>query len=468
MSFPRIHSFYVPEGEMSATLRLVALKDLQDKRSVTTLLRKGSALKAHRDLCVLVLVKGSEIVQVDSNPVASSQGSRLWNEHAQGCDQAHESIAAKTPKAPETPIDRWVSEVTDADVQVDAFRPESVKGMQHSVSVGVASTEPALQTKKPTTKRARTGRGNLDALHKSFSESRHGQGGKEARIQESVASFGDLQTTGDRSTGEEGWSHCQPPSIEPPYLPPLALPSRSLSTTPSRTSKQPTPSSLTWGIVTRGNKSGTLVDMSMPSDGRAKDEAMVVIDHLQDTTKDKARDLKSTMHQRKAPRLTSVGGDTALIRSFEEPVTHLLSLALHRSGQIGFAVDIGRLLVKQQCRSDFQNKNFRTSEFSAVLPKGGSTDFEPIFTNMLTARSTEAESIVNITLSRGRRLFQQRPVSRKVTYIFSCRAKGGDQIILESDENGNFSVSGLSISSFIYSPPTKGDRYEGLRSFWGR
>ena len=384
------------------------------------------------------------MVQVNLKPAASSQECRLWNDHVNDCNQAQGLIAVRTPKEPKTPIDKWVSEMTDTDVQVDAFSPESAVEIQRPVGGGMVYNEPLSPTKKSMTKRARTAHGNPNALNKAFTESQNGHDGKGAIIEGNVASLRSHQTTEVMTLGGESGSFRQPPSIEPPYMPPRAMPSRSMSKTPSRMSQQIMPSLSTWSVAVRGTKSGDLIDTSVPNEGCAKDEAMAVIDNLQDATKAKARDLKQTMNQRKAPTQVFAGGDTTLVKSFEKIIAHLFVSALPRTGRVGFAVDIGRLLINQQYgSSDFKNRSFKTSEFSSVLPKGGTTGFEPLFTNMLTARSSDAESILNLLLSQERRLFQQQPLSRKVTYVFSCKSKDGDQLVFEYDENGGFNVSPL-------------------------
>ena len=423
------------------------MKDLDDKRSITTLLQKDSPIKSLRGLCVLALVKGSDIVQIKLKPIATNQGSQLWNDHVYNC--AQDLIPAKTP------IDKWVSEITDPNEQMNAFRPEPAVELQQSTDVGIVYKEPLSSTKKSITKRTRTARGNPDASNKAFIAFQSGHDGKEAATQEKMASFSDHQSIEDVSKGKESHSHRQPPSIEPPYMPPSAMPSRSLSTTPSVTSQQLMLSSSTWNAVVRDNKSDNLIDISVPnerraSDKKSEDETMIVIDNLQDTIKAKTRDLKYTMNQRKAPTQALVQGNTALIKNFEETTLRLLALVVSRTGRIDFTVDIGRLLIHQQRgSSEFKNKSFKTSDFSSVLPKGRTTGFEPMFTNMLTARSSEAESIVNVLLSQGRRLFQQQPISRTVTYVFSCKAKGGDQIVVKLDENGDFKVSLLTSSHCI-------------------
>ena len=389
--------------------------------------------------------------QIKKNPAALGQEYRLWNDHVYNCNQAQSLIAANTLKEPKTQIDKWVSEVTDTDVQVDAFRPESSAEVQQLAGMGMVYKQPLSPTKKPIMKRARTARGHPDAFSKAFTEPQYGHDNKEAKIPENAARFGSHQTTGIISKGKESGSLRQPPSIEPPYMPPRAMPSRSLSKTPTGMSEQLMPSSATWSVVLRASESGNLVDMSIPNEGSVKDEAMVVVANLQDTKKAKTRDFKQMMNQRKAAGQASVGGDTVLVKSFEETITHLLVSALPRTGRVVIAVDIGRLLINQQYgSSEFKNRSFKTSEFSLVLPKGRTTGFEPIFTNMLTARSVEAESILNLLLPQGRRLFQQQPISRKVTYVFSCKAKGDDQMIVEYDENGGFKVRPLLKLSHLF------------------
>lgn len=409
----------------------------------------------------MVLVKGSNIVQVKLEPqaklkpAASNQGSQLWNDHVYKCSQAQDLMATKTLKEPGTRIGKWVSDVTDSDVQMDVFRPEPAVEVQQSGDGQIVYNEPLSPTKKPTTKRTRIGRGNPESLGKASVESKNAYDGRDATTQENMKSINDHQSTNNVSTGKECEPQRQPPSIDPPYMPPLAISSRSLPMTPSMTSQQLMRSSSTWNVIGRGSKSGGLIDMSLPNEGLAQDnksknEAMVVIDNLQDPNRVKARDLKHTMNQRKARTQTLVGGEVAIIKSFEETTIHLLALALPRIGRIELAVDIGRLLINhQRGSSEFKNKTFKISEFSSVLPKGRATGFEPMFTNILTARSSEAESIVDIVQSQGRRLFQQQPASRKVTYVFSCKAKGGDRIVVEYDENRDFNVSLLTLSCFL-------------------
>ena len=426
-------------------MQIVALKDLHDKRRVSTLLRRDSPVKLLRDLCVLVLVKGSNIHQVNLKPSASCPGYRLWNDHIYDCSHVQGLIAAKTPKEPKTPIDKWMSEVTNTDVQVDAFRPESAAEVQESADTDMANKELSSLTKKPITKRARTARGNPNASDKAFIDFKKGHDDKEGMILENVTSFGDNQTIKSPSTGKGSESVRQPPSIEPPYMPPHAMPSVSLSKVPSMMSQQTLPSSATWNVVVRSSKSCSLVDISVPNEGCARDEATVVTANLQDNiTIAKTRDVKNTMNQRKAPMQAFGGGDTALVKSFEGIIAPLLISARPRTGRVGFTVDIGRMLINQQyASSEFKNRSFKTSEFSLVLPKGRITGFEPVFTDMLTARSAEAESILNVLMSQGRRLFQQQPISRKITYVFTCKAKDGNHIIIEYDEDGGFDVRSL-------------------------
>ena len=435
---------------MSDSLRLVAFKDLHDNRPATILLDNDCPVESLRDLYFRVITKGADILQINFEPSTSIQECRLWNEYVQSCDHARGLIATKGPRWPETPIDRWVSEVTDADVQVDVFRPDCTVEMQQSLGVEAREKEPSSPTRKTITRRARTARGNPDAISKTFSEAQHRHDDKEASLQRNIANFIDDQTTGIGFAMREGKYDRRAPCIEPPYMPPLAMSSHSRSTTLSSTSKQAKSGISTWSVVVQNSKSGNLVDLSVPNEERVKDGATVVMDNLQDTTGAKDSEVKYTVHQKKASGQSFMELDTTIVKSFEKAITHLLVLGLSRTGRIGFAVDIGRLFMKRQCDLlDSNSQNFKTSEFLAGLAKDRPTGFESIFTNVFTKRSSEAESILNIPLSPGKWLFRQQPASRKVTYVFSCKAKGGDQIVVELDGHGNFSVSPMPTSRVI-------------------
>ena len=436
MSFPRIHSFCILEGETSVNLQLIALSDLNDKRSVTTLLQKHSVMKPLRDLCVLVLVKGSNIAEVRLKPATPGQLFHLWDDHVSNCCQAQGLVRTETPTESKNAVDKWVSEIAVSRMQMDVFRPASGLTLQQPIDVGTLCEESLSPTKKQNTKRARVARGKAEVSNDARIETQDKYDSKDTGTQESVTTFKGFQPSRKVSAGKE-----------PPCMASLILPSHSLPTAPSKTSQRPIPSSSTWNVVASDGKSGSLIDISAQNEKRAqsnkpKDQATTVTDSLQDTAKVKPRDLKLTMNQRKGSTQAVAGGYTALVKSFEENSVHLLALALPRTERIELAVDIGRLLINQQCVSpDFKNRSFKTSEFSSVFQRERTAGLKSIFTNMLTARSFEAESIVNILLSQGRRLFQQQPASRKVMYVFDCKAKCGNQIAVEFYETGDFNVS---------------------------
>lgn len=191
-SFPRVYSFYILEGETLVTMQLIALKNLDDKRPITTLLRKDSPISSLRGLCVLVLLKGSDIVQVEIKPAVPQERSQLWEDHVYNCGQVQDLIAMKTP------IDKWVSEVTEPDEQMDAFRRESVVDWHQSTDVRIIYKEPLSPTKKPSTKRVRTARGIPDALNNAVGEPQNGYDDKEA-IKKAANSPADGVSTGKAS-----------------------------------------------------------------------------------------------------------------------------------------------------------------------------------------------------------------------------------------------------------------------------
>ena len=402
-------------------------------------------MKPLRDLCVLVLVKGSNIVEVRLQPATSGQLSHLWNDHVSDCCQAQGLVGTKAPIESKNAVDKWVSEIAVSRMQMDVFPPESGLTSQQSMDVETVCKDSLSPRKKQNTRRARVARGKAEASNHARIETQGKYDSKEGETQESVTSFKGFQPLRNVSARKAGESDRQPPSIEPPCMASLIMPSHSLPTVPSKTSQQPVPSSPTWNVV--DSKSGSLIDMSVQNEKRTqsnkpKDQAATVTGSLQNTAKVKPRDSKFTGNQSKGSTQSVAEGYTALIKSFEENSVHLLALALPRIGRIELAVDIGRLLINQQCVSpDFKSRSFKTSEFSSIFRRERIADFKTMFTKKLTARSFEAESIVNILLSQGRRLFQQQPASRKVTHVFDCKAKCGDQIAVEFYETGKFNVS---------------------------
>ena len=210
------------------------------------------------------------------------------------------------------------------------------------------------------------------------------------------------------------------PEITPPYMPPSPPPA-------------PKPTEFGWEgrPVVRG-RAGALVDTTMPQEH-------------QNSGKPKPQSLKRTMGQ-KAPSRGLVGGNAARSQKFEEVSRQLLALALPRRGPITFEMGIGRLLINHETGSkEFKAKPFSLPEWSSAFPEKTDTNtnkLETIFTPRLTTSLVDVESILEIHLSQGRRIFDPELILRNVTYVYKCTTKHGDQVTINLDEDGTFKILG--------------------------
>ena len=218
------------------------------------------------------------------------------------------------------------------------------------------------------------------------------------------------------------------PEITAPFMPP----SPSVASGPSAKSSGLDVTDNGWhGNIPRGS-SGHLFKASTPNER---------------STKSNMAQPRRTMGQ-KAPSRALSGGNTALLKDFEESAKQLLALALPRRGPVVFEVGIGRLLINHQIGSaEFKTKPFSLSEwFSAFPVTPGLGRLETRFTPRLTTSLEDVECILNTRLPRGRRIFgddtSQQPILRVVNYVFSCKSKQGNQITIVINEDGAFKILG--------------------------
>ncbi|KAK4695975.1 hypothetical protein P7C71_g1881, partial [Lecanoromycetidae sp. Uapishka_2] len=240
----------------------------------------------------------------------------------------------------------------------------------------------------------------------------------------SINEDGSEETLVGTATGTASSNHGPP--IMTPYLP------RSSVDAPF----EPHPSEFEWKTVDRA-KMGKLIDFSSP-----------VEEKIHDPSATDKRVLKRTMGQ-KAPSHKLAGGNTALLKSFEETVARLLKMALACHGPINLAVRLGRLLIDPDKGSkEFKNKSFKASEWPSAFPTShtvGQSALETVFTPRITTSTNDAQSILDICLSQGRKLFNLPAITWKVSYIFLCKTKDNEQITIETRENGTFKVMGSEI-----------------------
>lgn len=240
-----------------------------------------------------------------------------------------------------------------------------------------------------------------------------------------INDHGSINQIGSEQTlvGEESQAASSNPGppIATPYLPRMAIPG-------------PSPSESGWKLVDKG-RAGRLIDTSEPIEEKVQ-------------APEKDRTLKRTMGQ-KAPSHKLPGGSTALFKGFDDAAIKLLNLALYCQGPIDFEVGIGRLLIDPSKGSmEFKNKAFSISEWSSAFPTSssiGPITLETHFASRLTTSSSDIQSILDIPLSQGRRLFNDRGAPRKVSYVFLCKSKDDKQIVIDIDEDGTFKVRFSSI-----------------------
>lgn len=216
------------------------------------------------------------------------------------------------------------------------------------------------------------------------------------------------------------------PPITTPYLPQTSI----------NSPFEPHPSEHEWKLVDRA-KMGQLIDYSAP------------IEKLQDPPASDDRGLKHNTMRQKAPSHKLPRGSTALLKSFDDAATQLLNMALGCQGPIGLTVGLGRLLIDpDKGSSEFKNKSFNASEWSSAFPPSHTvrqSALETIFTPRLTTSPIDAQSILDICHSQGRKLFHLPEVVRKVSYILLCKTNENEQITVNVEENGTFKVVGSEI-----------------------
>ncbi len=229
-------------------------------------------------------------------------------------------------------------------------------------------------------------------------------------------------------TGSRTASSDHGPPITTPYLPRLSASS----------AIEPHPLEREWQLVDRG-RVGQLIDISTP-----------IEEKVQDPHTASKHSLKRTMNQ-KAPSHKLPASNIALLKSFDDQITQLLNMVLGFQGPIDLEVGLGRLLIDPDKGSnEFKDKAFNASEWSSAFSTTSSTNpnpnpLETVFTPRLTTSSSDAQSILEIDLSHGRKLFNLPEVGRKVSYILVCKTKEEKQISIDVAEDRTFKVLGSKV-----------------------
>ena len=510
MSFPRIVSFVDYEGEFPSSfkLKMTALGELRehkDHRSSTTLLSPASRLfRSMEDTLVISMVKDNVLIKPnccqdsrtasgDNTQVTAPEDHQItyenfiWKDHSFRSLNAqaghYHELATLVEPGVTTPTQEWIAQVPGPTEMGNPYLPQDKKEIPAPAKIepDIVGQQPNLpeptQVQKPSTKRARAIKGTATTAKTPKIEPIAESNIKQASLSKEVPGLSATELTNSGRSGSRLDSPGQAinraqeqrtiddgklleiipgahkpvlgkenqefaaeespviipkgvivPEITAPYMPP----SPSIASGPSaKSSGLDAPNDGWQGHIPRGS-SGRLFNTSALNER---------------PTKPNPAQPRRTMGQ-KAPSRALSGGNTALLKDFEESAKQLLALALPRRGPVVFEVGIGRLLINHQIGSaEFKTKPFSLSEwFSAFPVTPGSGRLETRFTPRLTTSLEDVESILDTRLPKARRLFEddtsQQPVLRTVNYVFSCKSKQGNQITIVVDEDGAYKILG--------------------------
>ena len=508
MSFPRIISFVNYEGEFPSSfkLKMTALGELRehkDHRGSTTLLSPASRLfRSIEDTLVISMVKDNVIIKPnccqdqrkaskdDTQVIAleAYQDTREnfpWKNHpfrSLNVQARHyHELATLLEPAVTTPTQEWVAQVPGPTEMGNPYLPQDQKDIPAPAKVEPdilreqQNLPELVQVQKPSTKRARaikgtgakipmivpiaerdikqasppkeilelpapglvnTGRSgiHLDSQDQAISKAQENRAVDAGELLEIMPEVQKqvLGKENQQAAAEEPLMIVPKDIIVPEIAAPYMPPSPSIASGPSAKSSGLDATNNEWQEHIPRGRAGHLF------------QAPALNERPGRSNKPQPR---RTMGQ-KAPSRALSGGNTALLKDFEESAKQLLALALPRRGPVVFEVGIGRLLINHQIGSaEFKTKPFSLSEwFSAFPVKPGLGGLETRFTPRLTASLEDVECILNTRLPKGRRIFEddtsQQPVLRTVNYVFSCKSKQGNQITIVVDEDGAFKILG--------------------------
>lgn len=479
-SCPLMFDFQYSEGEIGIMLQMKMLKDLKDRRLITTLVPTDfRSIKNLGSYLTVVMIKQGLEITVDQGGHISKQYT-LWKDHVfkfredGSSDPPKEdftppsSTVSSTPLANESPpeqagiVDKWV-EHSASGVLENPFSPPVItkeyRGSVHEAIVQPPVERPAPPPRKRFAK-SRKPLGvevqaqvpvkddpaesitaishEIPANAESDTVSNENQGSERSESAKGTASEdGVSRMLGPRIGLQSSPSNKQrldAPPIEPPYMP-----IETNAATPSEYGGSD--SSWEKQLVNKG-RAGKLIDDSLPR--------YIIKDRVQPTDEVQTRQFRRTMNQRKsassAGNFNSSFGE--LLRNLEQATTTILKLAHNSQGPVRLSVEIGRILINHLSGSaEYKKKAFRVEEWPLVFPiKKGTSELESLFTNMYVATSydlrlwntdflrlTMSSSDVQFVLalkkhSEGRKLFTEVPAERKATYCFKCSTTTEDRV----------------------------------------
>ena len=170
-----------------------------------------------------------------------------------------------------------------------------------------------------------------------------------------------------------------------------------------------------------GQVSGDLTDIDWPVLGSQQE-------------KSSKRKMHRTMGQKKGQ---STADHTQLVECCDKKVREMLYSALPRCG-VKISVSVGRILMdRRTIPKEYRKKQFGIDEWERAI-----SQVRPNFTERLTAKSSDGSHIINLKLSGSRRLFNETPLQRNVSYVIGCVTKSGERIDIEICEGGKHIIRG--------------------------
>ena len=480
------------------------LREYKDRRGSSTLLSPASRLfRSIEDALVISMFKDNVLIKPncgqdakeaykDTRHVPTSERHHtceniLWKDHpfrSLNAQAGHyHELATLVEGGATTPTQRWVAQVPGPTEMGNPYLPQDKKEIPAPASIEPNIVEEQYnppeptQATKPSTKRARAIKGNTTKAKTPMTESSAESNVKGDSLPEQVLELPTPDLINTARSGiyldslDQAMSKAQGKGTigagkrleimpgahkhtlgdenkEPGSEEPFQILRKEIIMPEITTPYMPRPPSVGSGATTKSSGLDAIDNGWEGNIPRGSAGHVLTASTLNERPgKSNMTQPRRTMGQ-KAPSRALSGGDTALLKDFEESARQLLALALPRRGPVVFEVGIGRLLINHQIGStEFKTKPFSLKEWSSAFPiTSGLGRLDTRFTPRLTTSLEDVESILATRLPKARRIFgndtSQQPILRTVNYVFSCKSKQGNHITIVVNEDGEFKILG--------------------------
>ena len=418
-----VYHHLILEAEHIPQLRFLGMKEVLDSRLRTTLVSSQSAhYKSLRRSFILVLIKNGEIGGVDpSGEIENS--THLWSGHPltfQSIGDVPQTTVAVTP------ISRWVDESNAAQV-VDPFAPSKECEPTFVDSPKITDPKPISQ-EMASTKRVRKVKGAvgkvvdlpvLNEVDELKSSELHSTAASQSLLVDD-SGLGDTPLVVEQDhvqptarTRTAAVSELHPPVIQPPFLPPPSMENARTWEREHHNWEQ--------SVAQTSTRVGRLIQLDSPAPG--SQEGRISEDKMH-----------RTMGQKKGQSVTNHAQGVKL---YEDQVHEMMNSTLAFS-DVKISVPIGRILVNRH--SVHEDYRTRAKPFGVADWPRVTSHLQMEFTERLTTKSSDASHIIELKLPGGRRLFEEKPLQRSVTYVIQCLTKSSEHIIIELFEDGVYAV----------------------------